>query len=174
MDGLRELLTACNIYIKEVKSPSSVLLYDIALYVTKILKVFGTVPEKNLIGFPTSQEGNTNNVRWIMIEIFNWLYKVAFQVECVIMPYLGIMAEFRDSIRNTARELKATEILKECDRLRDDVLPTIGVRLEDREGEWGDAGFLQLFTIVIINKFCDVCVSTCMSAYIENLCTKMF
>lgn len=51
------------------------------------------------------------------------------------MPYLGIMAEFRDNIRNNARVINATDILKECDRLRDDVLPNVGVRLEDREGK---------------------------------------
>lgn len=52
------------------------------------------------------------------------------------MPYLNIMAEFRDKVRTHARTLKATEILKECDILRDDILPNVGVRLEDREGEY--------------------------------------
>merc|ERR1711915_797939 len=42
---------------------------------------------------------------------------------------------FRDNVRQSAREIKATEILKECDRLRDDVLPNLGVRLEDKENE---------------------------------------
>ena len=51
------------------------------------------------------------------------------------MPYLSLLAEFRDNIRNHARQLKATDILNECDRLRDDILPNVGVRLEDREGE---------------------------------------
>merc|ERR1712098_342310 len=52
-----------------------------------------------------------------------------------VMPYLQAMAEFRDNVRKDARELKASEILKECDRLRDDVLPELGVRLEDKESE---------------------------------------
>lgn len=51
------------------------------------------------------------------------------------MPYLSIMAEFRDNVRTHARTLKATDILQECDRLRDDVLPNVGVRLEDVEGK---------------------------------------
>lgn len=50
------------------------------------------------------------------------------------MPYLNIIAEFRENIRNQARVLNATEILTECDRLRDDVLPNVGVRLEDKDG----------------------------------------
>merc|ERR1712121_61103 len=44
-------------------------------------------------------------------------------------------AEFRDNVRKSAREIKAGDILAECDRLRDDVLPNLGVRLEDKESE---------------------------------------
>lgn len=44
------------------------------------------------------------------------------------------MAEFRDHIREMARTQKSVEILKICDAFRDDVLPNLGVRLEDREG----------------------------------------
>jgi cysteinyl-tRNA synthetase len=51
------------------------------------------------------------------------------------MPYLSVMADFRDSIRSLARQLKATDILRVCDRFRDDILPNIGVRLEDQEGK---------------------------------------
>ena len=50
------------------------------------------------------------------------------------MPYVRILAEFRDSVRTHARESKNVDILKECDNLRDDILPNVGVRLEDREG----------------------------------------
>merc|ERR1712037_470767 len=34
-----------------------------------------------------------------------------------------------------ARQVKATDILAECDKLRDITLPDLGVRLEDKEGE---------------------------------------
>lgn len=44
---------------------------------------------------------------------------------------MNVLAEFREKVRGHARILKATEILKECDTLRDDVLPNYGVRLED-------------------------------------------
>lgn len=56
------------------------------------------------------------------------------QMEELVMPYLSIMAEFRDNVRGLARSLKATDILGECDKLRDDTLPSVGVRLEDIEG----------------------------------------
>lgn len=50
------------------------------------------------------------------------------------MPYLSALADFRNSIREEARSLQATDILKLCDNLRDDILPNLGVRLEDRDG----------------------------------------
>ena len=48
------------------------------------------------------------------------------------MPYLSTLASFRDAVRLEARALKASNILAECDKLRDDVLPELGVRLEDK------------------------------------------
>jgi cysteinyl-tRNA synthetase len=56
----------------------------------------------------------------------------------MVMPYLTILSEFRERVRQEARILKATSVLKECDHLRDEVLPDVGVRLEDREGEYKD------------------------------------
>lgn len=47
------------------------------------------------------------------------------------MPYLEILANFREKVRNCAKTLKANDILQECDILRDDILPNVGVRLED-------------------------------------------
>lgn len=45
------------------------------------------------------------------------------------------MAQFRENVRTHAKTLKATPILQECDRLRDDILPNVGIRLEDKEGK---------------------------------------
>ncbi|VEN48505.1 unnamed protein product [Callosobruchus maculatus] len=115
LDSLRDMVTSSNIYLRERKPPNMLLLKDIAGYVTKMLTIFGAIKEQPRIGFPVSSS-NENTM------------------ECIIMPYLTILAEFRGNIRNSARTLKATEILNECDKLRDDVLPNVGVRLEDREG----------------------------------------
>lgn len=62
MDALRELVATSNIYIKEIKCTNSVLLNDIALYITEILKIFGTIVENTSVGFPTFQENTANNV----------------------------------------------------------------------------------------------------------------
>ncbi|KAK6042997.1 hypothetical protein COOONC_19498 [Cooperia oncophora] len=53
----------------------------------------------------------------------------------MLMPYLNALSSFREKVRNIAKENKVTAILEECDRLRDDVLPELGVRLEDRAQE---------------------------------------
>lgn len=50
-----------------------------------------------------------------------------------VMPYLRALADFREAVRQEARTLKASKILELCDKLRDDVLPNLGVSLEDRE-----------------------------------------
>lgn len=51
------------------------------------------------------------------------------------MPYVNVLSEFRDNVRSLARQLKAFNILQLCDELRDNILPSIGVRLEDAEGK---------------------------------------
>ena len=38
------------------------------------------------------------------------------------MPYLEVLARFRDVVRKEARGLKAVDILKECDKIRYELL----------------------------------------------------
>ncbi|OXU20446.1 hypothetical protein TSAR_012516 [Trichomalopsis sarcophagae] len=116
LDIIRELVTTSNIYIKDCQKPNTLLLRDIAVYITKIFTVFGAIATHDSIGFPLEDESKNVNL------------------EETIMPYLEILSEFREKVRGHARLLKATDILQECDRLRDDILPNVGVRLEDQEG----------------------------------------
>ena len=52
------------------------------------------------------------------------------------MPYLTALGRFRERVRQQAREHKVPSVLEECDRVRDEDLTELGVRLEDRaEGE---------------------------------------
>merc|ERR1712029_129701 len=67
-----------------------------------------------------------------MTKIFNILGLNA-KPEEIVMPYLTAFADFRDKVRKEAITIKATNILKECDVLRNDVLPGLGVRLEDKD-----------------------------------------
>ena len=49
------------------------------------------------------------------------------------LPFVRVLSQFRDEVRGVAREIKAVSILQSCDNVRDNVLPELGVRLEDRE-----------------------------------------
>ncbi|XP_050312975.1 cysteine--tRNA ligase, cytoplasmic isoform X2 [Anthonomus grandis grandis] len=115
LDALRELVSAANVYLKVRKPANQVLLYDLAVYVTKILGVFGTTPGIPRIGFPSTSE------------------PAHCSTEATILPYIRILADFRDKVRSEARNLKALDILTECDRIRDEILPSVGVRLEDKD-----------------------------------------
>ena len=56
------------------------------------------------------------------------------QKEELVVPYLNVLAKFRDDVRRVARQQKVPELLSMCDDIRDTVLPNLGVRLEDHEG----------------------------------------
>merc|ERR1719296_154485 len=42
--------------------------------------------------------------------------------------------DFRATVRDKARDKNIGGVLKECDAFRDDVLPPLGIRLEDKTG----------------------------------------
>ncbi|XP_064634346.1 cysteine--tRNA ligase, cytoplasmic-like [Lineus longissimus] len=119
MDSMRELVIASNVYITKRRGeklvPNRSILQNIAGYITKMLKIFGAIEGEDAIGFPMAG-GQTANI------------------EQVVMPYLEAFSDFREEVRQVAREQKVTDILKQCDRVRDDTLPNLGVRLEDLEG----------------------------------------
>ncbi|XP_029056571.2 cysteine--tRNA ligase, cytoplasmic isoform X1 [Osmia bicornis bicornis] len=118
LDAIRELVTHCNIYRKQVKHQNTLLLRDIAVYITKMFTIFGAIPyPHDTIGFPVDSITENSNV------------------EETVMPYLEVLASFREKVRNHAKVLKANDILEECDKLRDEILPNIGVRLEDSNEE---------------------------------------
>ncbi|XP_003743752.1 cysteine--tRNA ligase, cytoplasmic [Galendromus occidentalis] len=121
LDALRESVSAANVYMREKKAAktplNAVLLRSIASYSTYILRVFGAIETPDSIGFPTGSGGDCDSV------------------EALVTPYLTTLSDFRDEVRTLARETKQLDILKVCDALRDDVLPELGVRLEDHEGQ---------------------------------------
>ncbi|KAG7204670.1 hypothetical protein KM043_005085 [Ampulex compressa] len=118
LDTIRDLVSHCNIYIRQSKNPNTLLLRDVAVYITKMFTIFGAISSvHDEIGFPIDDESKNTNV------------------EKTVMPYLEILAEFREKVRNHAKTLKADSILQECDMLRDEVLPNVGVRVEDSNEE---------------------------------------
>lgn len=133
--------------MKEIKQPNTLLLRDVAVYITKMFTIFGTISySHDAIGFPIDSNIVKLNVWFIFIYIYLYFFFFSLyfeffimdfiiKVEQAVMPYLEILANFREKVRNHAKTLKASTILEECDTLRDDILPNIGVRLEDSNNE---------------------------------------
>lgn len=79
-------------------------------FVLRILKVFGVYDEDI---FPAVAEGQQ------------------LSQEEVIAPYVNAISRFRDQLKEKANE-GPKELMNLCDQLRDEVLPHLGIRLEDR------------------------------------------
>uniref|UniRef100_A0A1L8DFF5 Cysteine--tRNA ligase, cytoplasmic n=1 Tax=Nyssomyia neivai TaxID=330878 RepID=A0A1L8DFF5_9DIPT len=119
LDVVRNLVAQSNIYIRDnAQHTNRQLLRRIAFYVTDLLHMFGAIGgPRGGIGFPVGGASSG-----------------AVDREEILMPYLQVMAEFRGVVRENARNVGAGEILRLCDVLRDEKLPELGVRLEDKEG----------------------------------------
>ncbi|XP_016968199.1 cysteine--tRNA ligase, cytoplasmic [Drosophila biarmipes] len=122
LDAIRELVSASNVYIRDNKTQlNSLLLRNVATYITDLLHVFGAISgPRGGIGFPVSGGSGSQ--------------AAGADLETTVLPYVQSLAEFRNLVREQAKTLKAFDILKLCDDLRDIVLPNLGVRLEDKDG----------------------------------------
>ncbi|XP_045870513.1 cysteine--tRNA ligase, cytoplasmic isoform X2 [Meles meles] len=120
LEEMRALVSQCNLYMAARKAarrrPNRALLESIALYLTHMLKIFGAIEEESTLGFPVRGPGTS------------------LDLEATVLPYLQVLSEFREGVRRIAREQKVPEVLQLSDALRDDILPELGVRLEDHEG----------------------------------------
>jgi len=125
MLALLKVINEANAYLRMPNlQPSTLLLRAIATYASQILKVFGVINGADDFGFGGGGDGKgepANN---------------GSEAE----SYIGAMVSFRENVRNAALaaakggDTKAAiqSILQICDGLRDETLPTLGVRLEDR------------------------------------------
>ncbi|XP_036731870.2 cysteine--tRNA ligase, cytoplasmic isoform X2 [Manis pentadactyla] len=120
LEEMRALVGQCNLYMAARKAarrrPNRAVLQSIAQYLTHMLKVFGAIEEESSLGFPVRGPGTCLNL------------------EATVTPYLQVLSEFREGVRRIAREQHVPEVLELSDALRDNILPELGVRLEDHEG----------------------------------------
>ncbi|XP_027681201.1 cysteine--tRNA ligase, cytoplasmic isoform X1 [Chelonia mydas] len=120
LEEMRSLVSQSNSYIAAKKTarqmPNRLLLESISSFLTQMLKIFGAIESDEALGFPVG--GNGQNIN----------------LESTVMPYLQVLSDFREGVRQIAREKKVTEVLQLSDALRDDILPELGVRFEDHEG----------------------------------------
>lgn len=120
MENIRQLISATNIYMNTSNSTiNSLVLRNISVYITRLLDIFGlnlsSPAVDNGIGFTRSTDQQAS----------------AVNVEDIAMPYVEQFALFRDAVRTQAIAVKNVEILTLCDHVRNEILPELGVRLED-------------------------------------------
>lgn len=110
---LVDLVQECNKYLTAEAKPKNILVQKVALYVTKILRVFGVVQGNDKIGF--GGDGGEGGSK-----------------EEVIGPFVDAFVDFREKVRSAAKaKSNPGEFLKECDSVRDDTLANLGIRVED-------------------------------------------
>jgi cysteinyl-tRNA synthetase len=122
--ALLELIKESNKYAEaEAQAVSTSVVTTVARFVTSILKVFGLVPDASDIGFPHTDagafaqgaEGGASGSK-----------------EQILAPLLDVLTKFREQVRIAAMSGDAKAVLAAADALRDDVLPDLGVRMEDK------------------------------------------
>ena len=112
-----------------VNGLSSIVLSSVARYITYILSTFGLVSSTSDIGFPLQESGvsvagdGTSNGTGAAVNSSK---------ESVLAPYLDILTAFRQEVRLAAMSGDTKAVLAIADKLRDDVLPVVGVRMEDK------------------------------------------
>jgi len=84
--------------------------------VQQILKVFGIEEGDSFSFVDSATQENTSSLNR----------------DAILVPYLDVLSSFRRSVREYAKDKKQpVDFLKLCDHLRDEIMPELGVRLED-------------------------------------------
>ena len=111
---LVDLVQECNKYLTAESKPKNLLVQKVAIYVSKMLRIFGVVQGSDVIGFGESTaEGGGSK-------------------EEVVAPFVDAFVDFREKVRSAAKaKSEPSAFLKECDDVRDDTLASLGIRVED-------------------------------------------
>jgi cysteinyl-tRNA synthetase len=110
---LVDLVQECNKYVSNESKPKNLVVQKVAIYVTKILRIFGVVQGNDVIGFAESGgDGGTK--------------------EDIVAPFVDAFVDFREKVRGAAKsKSNPGEFLKHCDDIRDETLANLGIRVED-------------------------------------------
>ena len=98
------------------KSMKIHLIYGIGKYISDILKCLGLVYKTEFLDYFKFNEksGNINQ-------------------EEAIAPYINVLINFRDEIKTICiLEKDPKKVLSICDKLRDEILPNLGIKIEDK------------------------------------------
>ncbi|CAN0166475.1 unnamed protein product [Ectocarpus sp. 6 AP-2014] len=128
MGALQELVKNMNKYIEAKERAGEPIVADCvrgaAEYVTKIFKVFGLASPGPALGF--SQGGDAGVGGDAGGE------GGEASREAILGPVLDVLSEFRDKVRGCGRAGDTKGVLAACDHVREELLPGVGVRLEDK------------------------------------------
>ncbi|CAG9533398.1 unnamed protein product [Cercopithifilaria johnstoni] len=126
---------------EENKIPNCLLLRNIATYIIPLLKAFGTTP-KDIddifsIDFGETKISGTSP---------------STSAHELIMPYVSALTVFRETISELAQQRNFNDIIKECDRIRDKVLPELGILLNEANPKKSALKKLSMSAEAITNK----------------------
>ncbi|KAH3755910.1 cysteine-tRNA ligase [Pelomyxa schiedti] len=107
-----DVVHKANDYINPTNS-RPLIVHTIARYIARILRVFGINGLGNDLFEKEREISSTSSG------------------EAAIAPILDVLAEFRKNVRQRGCALKDESLLNMTDSLRDEVLPKLGVRIED-------------------------------------------
>lgn len=93
---------------------------SVAEYLTSVFETFGLMGAGD-IGFRTTDDGNGAAAGGVT-------------KEDILSPYLDALTTFREGVRTAARTGEKKDVMILCDSFRDQTLPLLGVRLEDKDG----------------------------------------
>jgi cysteinyl-tRNA synthetase len=117
MNHLLDLVKQTNLYLDACSGEGGqvcgLVLRNVANYLTKIFQILGVIDDA-AIGF--SAGGGTN----------------AASREQILTPVLDAVQSFRSAVREKARAGDTTAVLQACDVFRDEQLPPLGIRFEDK------------------------------------------
>ena len=112
---LMDLIQECNKYLTSEAKPKNLPIKKVAIYITKILRVFGVVQGSDIIGFEESGSGEGGSSK-----------------EEIVAPFVDAFVDFREQIRVAAKSKSSPgDFLKNCDEVRDETLANLGIRIED-------------------------------------------
>jgi cysteinyl-tRNA synthetase len=114
LNAIMNLVSSTNQYLlKHEKEgrPNVTLLQKVGRYITRIFRIFGVVQGADEIGFVDKSGA----------------------ADTRLVPAIDALVKFRDDVRKTAKEKQPSHaFLPLCDALRDQYLPPVGIRLEDK------------------------------------------
>lgn len=73
--------------------------------------------------------------------------------EAVLGPVLDVLSSFRDRARTCGRAGDAKGVMAACDHVRDEMLPTVGVRLEDKGDQVRPGLCVNDLVVVVVEDY---------------------